>query len=93
MKIKISVIFFLLSLASCSKQSNFQLASPNGELKVIISNLNNSSAFTVIDGADTLFTSSDLGLQINGLSLTENVMFRDFKKTEVDETWETIIGK
>ncbi|MDO6438978.1 glycoside hydrolase family 97 catalytic domain-containing protein [Cyclobacterium sp. 1_MG-2023] len=93
MKIKISVILFLLSLASCSKQSDFQLVSPNGELKVIISNLNNSSAFTVIDGTDTILRSSNLGLKINGLSLTENVMFRDFKKTEVDETWETIIGK
>ncbi|WP_339902553.1 glycoside hydrolase family 97 N-terminal domain-containing protein [uncultured Cyclobacterium sp.] len=93
MKIKISVILFLLSLVSCSKKDDFQLFSPNEELKVYISNLNNSSAFTVMNGADTLFTSSNLGLQINGLSFAEHVSFRDFEQIEVDETWETIIGK
>lgn len=93
MKIKISVILFLLSLVSCSNKDDFKLFSPNEELKVYISNLNNSSAFTVIYGSDTLFTSSNIGLQINGLSLAENVTFRGFEQTEVEETWETIIGK
>ncbi|EPR67072.1 glycoside hydrolase family 97 protein [Cyclobacterium qasimii] len=93
MKIKISVILFLLGLVSCSDQIDFQLFSPSGELKINVSNLNNSSAFTLINGSDTILTSSKIGLKINGLSFAENVSFRDFKKSEIDETWETIIGK
>ncbi|WP_339924435.1 glycoside hydrolase family 97 N-terminal domain-containing protein [uncultured Cyclobacterium sp.] len=93
MKIKISVILFLLGLVSCSKQTDFQLFSPDGELKVNISNGNNSSVFTVINGSDTLLESSIIGLKINGISFVENVRVSDFEKTEINETWETINGK
>ncbi|AKP53182.1 glycoside hydrolase family 97 protein [Cyclobacterium amurskyense] len=93
MKIKISIILVLLAFVSCSKQSDFQLLSPNGALQVNVSNINNSSAFTIIDGSDTILESSIIGLKVNGISFVENVSFSDLKKTEINETWETINGK
>ncbi|MBR9775422.1 MAG: glycoside hydrolase family 97 protein [Cytophagales bacterium] len=93
MKIKISIILVLLAFVSCSKPSDFQLLSPNGALQVNVSNFNNSSVFTVMNGSDTILESSRIGLKVNGISFVENVSFSDFKKAEINETWETINGK
>ena len=79
MKIKISIILVLLAFISCSKKSDFQLLSPNGALQVNVSNFNNSSIFTVINGSDTILESSIIGLKINGISFVENVSFSDLK--------------
>jgi alpha-glucosidase len=93
MKTEISILLLLLSLVSCSEKSNFSLLSPNGDVKVTISNINNSNAFSLIFGKDTILKSSTIGLQINNINFVENVSICDISRNEINETWETVNGK
>ena len=94
MRIKLYLIWIVLaSLSSCSKNHTLLLSSPNGELKLNISNKNNSSLLTATYIGDTLIQQSVLGLQGNEINFTENVTFTDFSKNEFNETWKTINGK
>lgn len=90
---KIPIFFVLVSLLSCSAKSDFLLVSPNGAIEVNVSDINNSSAFTLICGKDTILKSSNIGLQINDISFVENIIFSDFNSAEINETWETVNGK
>lgn len=86
MKLEIYILsVFLASLFACSKQNAFNLLSPNGQLQVVISNRDRSSLFTAIYNGDTLIQQSALGLQVNDISLTNNVSIAGFSKTEFNE--------
>jgi len=94
MELRLKHILILLAfLSSCSQQINYLFLSPDGELEIIISNIDNSSVFTVVSNQDTILNQSPLGLQVNETSLIENVSFSNYSKAEYDETWTTVNAK
>jgi len=93
LKINLLLVLFLAFLSSCSQHKDYLLLSPDGELEVIISNINNSNVFTVVSKQDTILNQSPIGLQVNGISLNENVSFSNYSKVEYDETWTTVNAK
>ncbi|MBL3658757.1 glycoside hydrolase family 97 protein [Fulvivirga sediminis] len=94
MKFKIYTLLFLLfTLISCSQKDTFQLLSPDKDLGIYVSNLNNRCSFSLIYKGDTLVNPSALGLQVMDTKFTENVSLSDFSEKQFDETWTTINGK
>ncbi|GAA3602759.1 glycoside hydrolase family 97 catalytic domain-containing protein [Flavivirga amylovorans] len=93
MKNKTLILLSFVSLLSCSKQDDFILSSPNGELQVTISNKDNTSAFSVIFAMDTILKQSTFGLLVDETNYSENVSYLDLTKTEFDEIWTTVNGK
>ena len=87
------LIVVLASLFSCSKTDTILLSSPDKELHLNISNLNNQANFTVIYKKDTLIQQSTLGLELNDVNFTENISLSNLSEKEFDETWTTINGK
>jgi alpha-glucosidase len=94
MKFKVyTLTFLLLTLISCSKTDTFQLLSPDKDLSIYVSNLNNTCSFSVTYKGDTLVQTSALGLQVMDTNFTENVSLSGFSEKESDEMWTTINGK
>ena len=94
MKLKICFLFiFLSSLISCSNLEKYTLQSPDKQIEIYISNINNASSFSVLFSGDTIIKQSPLGLSINNTNFTENVSISDMVKSEFDETWKTVNGK
>ena len=73
--------------------NTYRLLSPNEELVIYVTNLDNLSCFYVKYKGNTILQPSKLGLQVNDINFTENVSLKHVTKKEFDETWTTINGK
>ncbi|WP_297088311.1 glycoside hydrolase family 97 protein [uncultured Draconibacterium sp.] len=89
----IIALVFIGLFNSCLKTKTYILESPNGEIQLSLSNIDNSCGLTLKKNKYTIIDSSYLGLQVNKLDFSKNVSIEGFSKSTVDETWETVNGK
>ncbi len=83
----------LLMLASCSGGDVATVTSPDGTLKVTVSNDNDRLTYSVTKDNETIIIPSALGFVLeNGDSLV-NFKINGVEKSAVDETWETTWGE
>ncbi len=85
-------IAILMVFTSCQKQ-NWQLTSPGGNVEVSVSNENSKPVFNLSFNNENIIQNSPIGLEVDGIDFTQNVILSDFSEKSVDETWEAVNGK
>ena len=87
------VLSILVCLNSCSVDSNYNLNSPDKNIKVFFNVSENTIYYNVVSYGDTLLKKSKIGLAFDSNSFSQNVVITSADKGSFDETWETINGK
>lgn len=88
-------LFFLILIVlafSCTKEKKYVFNSPDNKLCAEL-NVQGSVGLNLIYSGDTIFTNSPIGLIIDSLDFTQNVVVSDFKESSFDDTWKTVNGK
>jgi alpha-glucosidase len=80
-------------LSSCTSDEFLDFRSPNDDLRISLLNASNESSFLAVFKGDTLLKKSTLGLMVNGIDFTRDVVISELSSDEFDETWETVNGK
>lgn len=93
MKSRFLILISLLCVLSCSKNNEHILTSPNGNIRLFVSNQDSSINFLLIHNNDTIIKKSALGLLVNGSDFTNNVAITEYTEDRFDETWTSINGK
>ena len=89
-------LFFLIivfGLLSCSGSKEYDLESPNQDIKLQLLNQDNKIGFSLTYLDETILKESPLGLEVNGNDFSQNVVIQDFRTSSQDETWTTVNGK
>lgn len=86
-----SLLIFVLS--SCYSSHTKTLYSPDKNISIGISQLDNQIQFSVLYSGDTLINNSPIGLLINDTDLSENVRINGWSRSTIDQIWQTINGK
>lgn len=82
-----------IKLISCSSPFEQVMVSPEGSVKLVLSNEDHTSKLALLYLEDTIFRDSPLGLEINGYKYTEDVLLKTDTVFEHDESWQTVNGK
>ncbi len=83
----------LFSFFSCSNQDKIILSSPDGNIEIAISNQENFNSFILMYKGDTIIGESKLGLLVNDIDYTSEVVISDFSEYVFENTWESVNGK
>lgn len=77
----------------CSNPTDHVLISPSGTFEVITGIEKNAMRYTLLFKGDTLIQKSRLGIQVDSLNLSQNIVLNGVKKDTFDESWESVTGK
>ena len=83
----------LFGFFSCSNQDKIFLSSPDGNIEVVISNQDNSNTLILMYKGDTIISESKLGLLVNDIDFTSDVVLSDYTEYVFENTWESVNGK
>jgi len=86
-------VFFCLLLVSCGDSNRYVLKSPGGNIRIDINNEGNQSKFAVLYNVDTLIRESKLGLMVDEVDFTRDVVLSDYTEYVYENAWETVNGK
>lgn len=84
---------FFFGFVSCSSKQVFNLESPDGNIRINLSNEENRAQLLLFYKGDTIVSKSLIGLEVNGENFIEGVELSVITETEVNEDWSTINGK
>ncbi len=83
----------MFSFFSCSNQDKEILFSPDENIEIVISNQDNSNSFILMYKGDTVIGESKLGLLVNDIDFTSEVIIKDFTQYVFENTWKNVNGK
>ncbi len=92
MKKLLGLILIILTI-SCTQQNKYSLKSPERKLRMEINNDLGNIEFQLVYSGDTIFNHSPIGLMVDSIDFTSDVLISDFEESTFDDTWETVNGK
>ena len=87
------ILLAILWLGSCQREGHYTLQSPDGHIKVHISDRDGHIRMSQMYKGDTVIAPSPVGLKLLNRDLSKQFTIKDVQDVHVDTTWKTVNGK